>query len=82
MPPDIPISPDRYINQRLQNLNQYFATYADYKFFARSVYEQNHLHLSTNFAMHKIKPGTLTAGTVKNNFKGTIERFVASDNAL
>ena len=32
--------------------------------------------------MHKIKPGTLTAGTVKNNFKGTIERFVASDNAF
>ena len=27
--------------------------------------------------MHKIKPGTLTAGGVKNNFKGTIKRFVA-----
>ena len=34
-----------------------------------------------NFAMHKIKPSTLTAGTVKSNLKGTIERFVASDNA-
>ena len=32
--------------------------------------------------MHKIKPVTLTAGTVKNNFKETIERFVASDNAF
>ena len=32
--------------------------------------------------MHKIKPGTLTAGTVKNNFKGTIERFIASDNVF
>ena len=30
--------------------------------------------------MHKIKPGTLAAGMVKNNLKGTIERFVASDN--
>ena len=29
--------------------------------------------------MHKIKPGILKAGTVKNNLKGTIERFVASD---
>ena len=32
--------------------------------------------------MHKIKPGTLTAGKVKNNFKAAIERFVASDNAF
>ena len=32
--------------------------------------------------MHKIKPGTLTAGTVKSNFKGTIEWFVARDNAF
>ena len=47
-----------------------------------SVYEQNHLRSSINFAMHKIKPGTLTAGTVKSNFKGTIERFVAKDNAF
>ena len=30
--------------------------------------------------MHKIKPGTLTAGTVKSNC--TIERFVARDNAF
>ena len=28
------------------------------------------------------KPGTLTAGMVKNNFKGTIERFVSSDDAF
>ena len=32
--------------------------------------------------MHKIKPGTLTAGTVKSNFKETFERFVARDNAF
>ena len=32
--------------------------------------------------MHKIKPGKLTAGMVKNNLQGTIERFVASDNAF
>ena len=51
-------------------------------FFARSVYEQQHLRSSIEFAMHKIKPGTLTARTVKSNFKGTIERFVARDNAF
>ena len=32
--------------------------------------------------MQKIKPGTLTAETVKNNFKRTIKRFVASDKAF
>ena len=32
--------------------------------------------------MHKIKPGTLTAGTFQNNFKAKIENFVASDNAF
>ena len=32
--------------------------------------------------MHKIKAGTLTTGTVKNNFKGTIEKFVSIDNAF
>ena len=37
---------------------------------------------SINFATQKIKPGALTAGTVKSNFKGTIERIVAKDNAF
>ena len=32
--------------------------------------------------MHRIKSGTLTARTVKNNFKVKIERFVVSDNAF
>ena len=32
--------------------------------------------------MHKIKSGVLTAGTVKNSFKETIEMFVANDNAF
>ena len=46
------------------------------------MYKKHHLCSSRNFAMHKIKPGTLTVGTFKNNFKGTIERFVASENAF
>ena len=79
---DIPISPGPYFNQRLLNFNQYFASDADYIFFARSVYEQHHLRSSINFDMHKTKPGALTAETVKNNFNGIIERFVASDNAF
>ena len=37
---------------------------------------------SIKFAMHNVKPGALTTGTVKSNFKGRIERFVARDNAF
>ena len=82
MPQDIPRSPAWYFNQRLLNFNQYFSSDADYIFFARSVYEHHHLRSSINFAMHKIKPGTLTAGTVKNSFTGTIGWFVATDDAF
>ena len=43
------------------------------------MYEQHLLRSSISFVMHKIKLGKLAAGMVKNNLKGTIERFVASD---
>ena len=56
-PRDISISPSQYFNQRLLNSNQCFASYEDYTFFARSVYEQHHLRSSITFAMHEIKPG-------------------------
>ena len=67
MPRDITLSPAWYFNQRLLNFNQYFVSRADYIFFARSVYEQHHLRSTINFAMHKIKSGTLgAAGAVKS----------------
>ena len=50
--------------------------------FGRSVYEQHHLRSSINFAMHKIKLGKVTTGTVKSNFQRTIERLFTSDNAF
>ena len=81
-PQDIPISPAQYFDQRLLNFNQHFGSDADYIFFARSVYEQYHLRSSIKFAFHIIKPGTLIAGTVKSNFKETIERIVAKDNVF
>ena len=64
------------------NINQYFASDADYIFFARSAREQHHLLSSINFPMHKTKSGTLTAETVESNYKGTIERILARDNAF
>lgn len=46
------------------------------------MYEQQHLRKSINFAIHNTKLRTLTAETIKNDFKGTIERFVESGNAF
>ena len=37
---------------------------------------------SINFAMNKTKPGLVTTGAVKSNFKGTIGRFVARDKTF
>ena len=32
--------------------------------------------------MHEIKSGQLTAGAVKQNYRGTIDKFVASENSF
>ena len=77
-----PVSPERYFNQRLLKFNLYFATYSGSTFSVRSMFEQHHLHLSMKFAMQKIKADALTAQTVKNILKKTIERFVASENTF
>ena len=71
-PRDIQITPAWYFNQRLLNFNQYFASDADYVFFARSMYEQHHLSSLITFSMQKINPDTLIAETIKNNFKETV----------
>ena len=78
----IPISPARCFNQRLLNFNQYFVSNINYVFFTRSAYEQCLLRSSTSFAMHQSKASTSTAGTVKSNFKGAIQRFVVRDNGF
>ena len=72
----IPVSPALYFNQRLLKFNQYFASDADYIFFAWSAYEQHYLRSLISFVMYKIKPATLTAGTVKSNFKSGIEKLL------
>ena len=82
VPRDIPVSLASFFNRRLLNFNQYFASDADYILFVRYVYKQHHLRSSIKFAMHKIIPGTFTAGTVKGNFNETIERSVARGNTF
>ena len=82
---DIPVSPTRYFHQTLLKFNQYFASDADYLFFAKPIYEQSHLLSSINFAMHKIKTGTFTARTLKKkslkaHLKGSV--LMHSDNVV
>ena len=79
---DTLIRPAYYFNQKLLNFDQFLASATNYIFFARSVYGQCHLHSSINVYMHKIKPDTVKAKKVKSNFKGTVERFVASENSF
>ena len=50
--------------------------------FVKSVYEQHHMRSSMNFAMHKMKAGQLTSGTIKQNCRGIIVRFIAIQNAF
>ena len=73
VPRDIPVSLASFFNRRLLNFNQYFASDADYILFARSVFEKDHLHSSTNFAMEELNV---------INIKGTIKRFVVQDNVF
>ena len=51
---DIPINPARYFNQRLLIFNQYFASDADYIYFARSMYEQHHYILQKTLLCTKL----------------------------
>ena len=62
--------------------NQSFASVPDYISFSRSVYEQHDLCSMINFAMHNVGPGQVTARTIKQNYKATIDRFVAGDKAF
>lgn len=70
----------RFFTQRLLEYNQYFASDTDYIKFCQVF--QGHLRLSINFAIQKIKPVTLTAEIVKNNYKEANERFVTCANSF
>lgn len=66
----------------ISNFNQYFASGADYILFSRFVYKNHHLGLSINIAVNQTKSGMSTAGTIKNNFKGKIERLIGGGNSF
>ena len=36
----------------------------------------------SNFVMHKVRPGEVTEGAIKQNYKAIIDRLVASYNAF
>ena len=64
------------------DFNQNFASYPDCTFFSLSVNEHHHLRLSINFTVRKVKLGLLTIETIKQNYKGAIDKFIASDSAI
>ena len=79
---EVPLSPVKYFNQRLLSFKQTFAADPDYTFFARSIVEQCHLKSSINIALQKIRCSELTASSIKGNYKESIKKLLANDNAF
>ena len=66
---DIPLSPVKYINQRLLNYTQKFASDADYICFVHSILQQLSLKEKMDITMKKVAGTALTAGLLNDNFK-------------
>ena len=79
---EIKISPVKYFNQRLLNYSQKFASDSDYIFFYNHVVQQNNLRNRINIAMKKVAGNNLTAGMFSQNFKATVNTFIANDEAF
>ena len=78
----VELRPVKYINQRFLNYKQKFSSNSDYIFFAHSVMRKLNLSSIINIAMKKVKTNHLTAGMLSKNFKGSVESFVANDEAF
>ena len=78
----VPISPTRYFNQRLLNYTQKFASDSDYIFFANHASQEMKLYSKITIAMKKMKGCNVTAGMFNNNFRETVNSFVAHDQAF
>ena len=78
---EISLTPNKYFNQRLLNYKQIFASDADYIFYVHSVYQQLNMTSKMNIASQKVCSNQLTAGTLTENFKETVQSFVASNEA-
>ena len=63
---DIPVRIVRYFNWRLLNFHQTFASDTDYIFLS-------------DMSLNSIIDDQTLAGTIKHNYRGTIERYVAID---
>ena len=78
---EISLTPNKYLNQRLLNYKQTFASDADYIFYVHSVYQQLNMTSRMNIAMQKVCSNQLTAGMLTGNFKETVQSFVANNEA-
>ena len=78
---DIPLTPSKYFNQQLLNYVQHFASDPDYIFFAHSIMQKIQLNDQISIAMRKITSNSLNAGMLSNNFKATVQQFIAQDKA-
>ena len=78
---DVPLTPSKHFNQQLLNYSQHFASDPDYIFFAHSIMQKIQLNDQISIAMRKITSNSLNAGMLSNNFKATVQQFIAQDKA-
>lgn len=78
---EIPLTPNKYFNQRLLNYKQTFASEPDYLFFVHSVYQQLNMISRIKISMQKLCSTNLTAGMLSKNFKEKVKSFVANNEA-
>ena len=72
----------KYFNQRLLNCSQKFPCDSDYISFVHSVLQQMQISNQTNIAMRKVATTNVAVDMLNRNFKGTMQQFVASDEAF
>ena len=76
----VPLTPSKYFNQRLLN-HSHVTSDSDYVFFAHSVMQKIQLNNQINIVMRAITSNSLNAGMLSNNFKATVQQFIAQKKA-
>ena len=77
----IKLSPGKYLNQRLLNYTQIFASDSGYILFALSVTQQLKLQSQINITLKKVCCGHLAAGVLSQNFSETVKSFIVNNVA-
>ena len=77
--PEIPLTLNKYVNQRLLNFTQNFASDTNYIYFANAVLQREQVNSQINVAIYKITTNSVTARILSKNFKARMEKVRAQN---